>query len=68
MTIDKAIELNREASKSLRAHGFPDNAAAVDLGIEAMKRLEHLRKDFPSLRYELLPEETKEDAVDAGKG
>lgn len=59
MTIDKAIELGIEAEFSLRSHKFIDHADAIELLIEAGKRVrEHrvtpvCRPDIP------LPGETE---------
>jgi len=58
MNLAKAIELNKEAEKSLRDHKFIDHADAVKIGGEAMEREQLLRREIPYDREGLLPSET----------
>lgn len=60
MTIDKAIkELDKELSIwSPIIH--PNLRDSVKLGIEALKRLEVIRKSWPCYTSELLPGETED--------
>ncbi|MBA7633838.1 hypothetical protein ES703_41409 [subsurface metagenome] len=44
MTLDKAIELSKEAESSLRKHKFIDHADAVKLLTEAAKHFRDLRE------------------------
>lgn len=57
MNLPKAIELNQESESSLRKHNFDLHAAAIKLGIEAIKECQRARKGDPSLDGELLPGE-----------
>ena len=60
MTIDKAIQLLREAEKSLAAHGFHDNADASNLGIHALEH-HQFRREHPELYiFDHLPGETED--------
>jgi len=60
MKLEKAIELNKDSEKSLRSHKFIDNADALLLGIEALKRLILARASDHRLDELLLPGETEE--------
>lgn len=60
MKLEKAIELNRAEVDALIDAGEVATAQAVELGIEALKRIEDIRNydgDYSSL---MLPGETKE--------
>lgn len=60
MTIDKAIELNKDAEKSLRDHKFIDYADAVLIGIEALKYHLYRRSTTNAVGSPILPGETKD--------
>ena len=60
MTIDEAIKILTALHKLHQNRLVLLEEEAVKQGIEALKRLEHLRKDFDLLRSELLPGETKD--------
>lgn len=60
MTLQKAIELNNESEKSLRAHKFIDHADAVKLGNEALLRIQVNRGTTIHNIDEPLPTETKD--------
>jgi len=60
MTLDKAIELNKESEKSLRSNKYIDHADAILLGNEAIKLFERMRNN-PTLSFcPTLPGETKD--------
>lgn len=60
MNLAKAIELGKEAERSLREHKFHDHADAVGVLIEAGKLLQTLRM-IPDFGIENpLPGETKD--------
>jgi hypothetical protein len=60
MNLPKAIELNKEAEKSLRDHNFIEHADAVKIGGEAMKRLEKGRRVDHAFACVKLPGETED--------
>lgn len=60
MTIDTAIELNKQAVESLQKGKHPTHAEAVQLGIEALKWKKRWSACFSPENYKLLPGETKE--------
>lgn len=60
MTIDEAIELNRQAVESLKKGKFPDHAKAVELGNEALRFRLHWEQQEGEDDFPLLPGETKE--------
>ena len=60
MTIDKAIELGKEACQSLSSNNFHDHADAVKMGLEALKWRLLMERDYGSWCGPLLPGETKE--------
>jgi hypothetical protein len=62
MQIPKALELNKESEQSLRKHKFIDHADAIQLGIEALKRVKELRVSGKPDRYSILPGEDPETA------
>jgi len=45
MTIDKAIEVLQAIIKTGDYSGEPDDAPALQLGIEALKAVKHIRRD-----------------------
>ena len=65
MRLDEAIENNKENLKCNRPRMYPDFAVAIQLGIEALVRLESLRDGTSSalelrvLIAMLLPSETE---------
>lgn len=60
MNLPKAIELNKEAVKSLKRGKLHDHADAVQLGIEALERLAFNRLNTIASSDALLPGETDE--------
>lgn len=60
MKLEKAIELGKEAEKSLRSHKFPDHADALLMLIEAGKQVKHNRALSVWYPDTLLPGETEE--------
>ncbi|MBA7566297.1 hypothetical protein ES708_07988 [subsurface metagenome] len=60
MNLSKAIELNKEAEKSLRDHKFIDHADAVKLGGEALKRELFKRQTMSLNEADFLPGETED--------
>ena len=60
MTLDEAIENNKENLKCNRPRMYPDFAVAIQLGIEALERLEEVRDILDTnLVKSLLPSETE---------
>lgn len=59
MTIDKAIEILELRIKSPFTRANPDTKAAIQLGIEALKRLKWYRDVRKHWYIEPLPGETK---------
>ena len=60
MNLPKAIELNKEAEKSLRDHKFIEHADAVKLCGEAGKTIESSRRYKLPVPLSLLPGETED--------
>jgi hypothetical protein len=60
MIIDEAIKRNITHTKALNGDGLHNTAATVQLGIEALKRLERLREWGSLGSAKLLPGETAE--------
>ena len=60
MTPDKAIELNEHILITKPHHITPDYEEAINLGIEALKRLKWTRECPTQSPYELLPGEAEE--------
>ncbi len=60
LTLDKAIKFNRDEVDALIDAGETATAQAVELGIEALKRLEQERALHTYPAYKPLPSETKE--------
>ncbi|MBA7568560.1 hypothetical protein ES708_10289 [subsurface metagenome] len=60
MNLPKAIELNKEAEKSLRDHKFIDYADAVKLGGVAIAEVIEARLMNNILPHSRLPGETKD--------
>ncbi|MBA7569787.1 hypothetical protein ES708_11528 [subsurface metagenome] len=60
MNLPKAIELNKEAEKSLRDHKFIDHADAVKLGGEALEFRQRWEQQEGEADFLLLPGETKD--------
>ncbi len=60
MTIRKAIEILDYIDKAETIMWSPEHYAALQLGIEALKRLEKAREDNYLIRKNLLPGETEE--------
>ncbi len=60
MKLEKAIELNKEAEKSLRDHKFIDHADAVMIGGEAIERIQEQRRYNLAFHDKPLPGETKD--------
>lgn len=58
VSIPEAICLTQEAVASLKKGNFPLHAKAVQLGIEALKRLQDHKARYPNLPHFLLPGET----------
>lgn len=61
MTITKSIKLNNEVKAGIDLDTLPDHAKAIQLGIEALKEVDALRKVLTGLGKSLLPGETEED-------
>lgn len=55
-----AIELNQQSEQSLRQHKFIEHADAINLGIEALKRVQRRRELRLSYYMAPLPGETPE--------
>lgn len=60
MTLDKAIEILLDLDTTLPQSDPEDRRDAVKLGIEALKRLQTLRRTAVSIAFYLLPGETKD--------
>jgi len=60
LTIDEAIKRNIEIRGGLLLGGARDDALAVFLGIEALKRCKKFKERATKIGYEPLPGETKE--------
>lgn len=60
MTLDKAIELLKIASEGWPVGDNEDYYNALDLSIEALKRVQHLRQFWGKDLNTILPGETKE--------
>ncbi len=58
MTIDKAIEILQHGADVWNESACPGQAAALELGIEALKEVERLRYHKALSVQRLLPEET----------
>jgi len=59
MTIDEAIKQLEESDWFTTVNHTPEYSKAIQLAIEALKRLQDLRVDFELLASELLPGETE---------
>lgn len=59
MTIDEAIRTLDDWSRDNYPPPLADEINALHLGIEALKRIQSMRKDIVRLGYPLLPGETK---------
>jgi len=59
MKLGRAIRVNEDNRDFFEAHGFDDCAEALQLGIEALKRIQRQRKSLEPNEVQLLPGETK---------
>lgn len=60
MTLEEAIKYNEELKRGIDAHEMPKHYAAVQLGIEGLKRIQDARDIEPkSPAADLLPGETE---------
>lgn len=60
MNAEKAIELLKENNPPPMDSWSEELTEAVQLGIEALKREQYIRKHYPEYGFDLLPGETKE--------
>lgn len=60
MNLDKAIELLRHLRTGLDLPLMTDEASALSLGIEALKRVQKSRKVYSRASIYLLPGETED--------
>ena len=61
MTIDEAIEANEDIKRRHYNRMVDKEREAIQLGIEALKRLQTIRAPWYSIVTRLLPGETKEE-------
>lgn len=59
LTLAKAIKYNEELKRGIDVHEMPKHHAAIQLGIEALKRVKTNRKGPRVLVYKELPGETE---------
>ena len=59
MTLDAAIERNQTTKNELLRDGFPARATAIQLGIEALKRIKDSRHGMTKIFQSFLPGETE---------
>lgn len=60
MTLEKAIKLNNELKGGIDLDALPAHAKALQIGIEALERIDDFRMGYWVALGEPLPSETKE--------
>ena len=60
MKIDRAIKELTELNKNYASNLWPEPNEAIELGIEALKRLQSNHAKLPGFKFPLLPGETEQ--------